>query len=246
MGDEVLVTGYDLGMNTSGGFAEFVRVPSGWVVRKPTGLTLRECMIYGTAGLTAGLCVAQLRHHDVLPDKGEVLVTGASGGVGCVAVMILAKLGYNVVAATGKLNQTDWLKHLGATSVIDRKEVSDNTRPLLRERWAGVVDTVGGDMLSVALKSSKTNGCVAACGNAASPELHTNVYPFILRGVTLTGIDSANATLSVRTAIWEKLAGEWKPDKLEAVVDECGLDGLSDKMDQIVKGQMRGRVVVHI
>ena len=243
-GDEVIVTSYDLGMNTAGGFGQYIRVPSAWVIKKPAGLSLRESMIYGTAGLTAGISVDILLAHGVAPSKGEVLVTGATGGVGCLSVMILAKLGFNVVAATGKLDQSDWLKSIGATSVVDRKAISDNSRPMLKERWAGVVDTVGGDMLSVAIKSTKAHGCVAACGNVASVELHTTVFPFILRGVVLAGSDSGMLPMPERTAIWGKMAADWKPANLESIVDEVDLHGLGPKIDAILQGQIRGRVVV--
>ena len=195
-GDPVIVTSFDLGMNTWGGFAEYVCVPAAWVVPLPAGLTLRESMILGTAGLTAGLCIQALQQHGVIPDSGEVLVTGATGGVGSLAIAILAKLGYTVVAVTGKTDQYEYLKTLGAAEILDRNEVNDpNQKPLLKERWAGVVDTVGGNILATAIKSTRYAGCVTACGLVGAADLPTTVYPFILRGVKLIGIDSAQCPM---------------------------------------------------
>ena len=191
-GDPVLVTGFDMGSNRWGGFAEYVNVPQDWVVPLPYGLSLRESMMLGTAGLTAGFCVGALEQHDVTPDRGDVVVTGASGGVGSVAVALLAKLGYRVVAVTGKTSAYDYLRTLGAAEVLPREAVLDaGSRPLLSRRWAGGVDTVGGNALSSILRATRHAGCVAACGNAAGAELSMTVYPFILRGVTLAGIDAA-------------------------------------------------------
>lgn len=251
-GDPVIVTGFDLGMNMPGGFAEYVRVPAAWVVRKPDGLTLHEAMIYGTAGLTAALCVHQLHRHEVTPDRGEVLVTGASGGVGSLAVAILSRLGYTVVAATGKADARDWLEGLGAKEVLTREAVEDTGgRALLKERWAGVVDTVGGHILATAIKSTRRHGCVAACGLAQSNELHTTVYPFILRGVTLQGIDSAQAPMPLRVELWHKLAREWKPEAttgttpaLDSIARTVSLEALDPMIDLILQGKIRGRVVV--
>ncbi|MCS6848492.1 MAG: YhdH/YhfP family quinone oxidoreductase [Anaerolineae bacterium] len=248
-GDEVIVTGYDLGMNTPGGFGQYIRVPSAWVVRKPEGLTLRESMALGTAGFTAALSVHQLRRHGVTPEQGDVLVSGASGGVGCLAVVILSKLGYRVVAATGKADAGDWLRQLGAQEILSRDDVRDSSgKALLKERWAGVVDTVGGEILATAIKATKRGGCVACCGNVASPELHTTVYPFILRGVTLQGVDSAETPMPLRAQMWCNLAGEWKPSPaaFEAIAQTVTLDGLSPMIDAILQGRIRGRVVVDL
>jgi putative YhdH/YhfP family quinone oxidoreductase len=247
VGEEVIVTSYDLGMNTPGGFGGFIRVPASWVVKLPHGLTLHESMLFGTAGFTAALCVHQLHFHGVTPDKGEILVTGATGGVGCMAVAILAKLGYAVVASSGKEDARDWLKRIGASEVISRAEVDDNTKPMLKERWGGAVDTVGGNILATAIKSTKRYGCVTACGLVQSPLLNTTVYPFILRGVSLVGADSAETPMSHRAAIWQKLAGEWKPSDgvLNAIAQNCSLAQLdAEKIDAILNGQIRGRVVV--
>lgn len=248
-GDEVIVTGYDLGMNTAGGFAEYIRVPAEWVMPLPASLSLRDAMTLGTAGFTAALCVHQLQRHEVVRANGEVLVTGASGGVGCVAVALLARLGYRVVAATGKAEAQDWLRQLGAVEVVGRNEVDDASgRPLLRERWAGVVDTVGGTILATAIKSTKRDGCVTACGLTQSHELHTTVYPFILRGVTLQGIDSVETPMTLRKPLWQRLAGEWAlgGDALDAIRIEHALSDINPFIDDILHGRIRGRVVVKI
>ena len=246
-GDQVIVTGFDLGMNTSGGFGQYIRVPASWAVKLPAGLTLKESMVYGTAGFTAALAVMRMQRHGLGKDQGEVLVTGATGGVGSVAVGILAKSGFHVVAATGKANEKDFLLGLGAKEIISREEASDASgRPLLKGRWAGVVDTVSGAILATAIKSTKPHGAVACCGNVASPDLTLTVYPFILRGVALLGIDSAECPMDVRSLIWKKIAGEWKLDHLDRLVSECPLEQLSGKIDLILAGKIRGRVSVKL
>ncbi|SMO34753.1 YhdH/YhfP family quinone oxidoreductase [Fodinibius sediminis] len=244
-GDRVIVTSYDLGQNTPGGFGQFIRVPASWVVPLPEGLTLRESMALGTAGLTAAIGVHHLRQHQVKPDGGDVLVTGATGGVGTMAISILARLGYEVAAATGKTNRASFLKKIGAHSVIQRDEVQDQSgRPLLSSRWAGAIDTVGGRMLDTALRQTQPNGTVSCCGNVAGGELHTSVYPFILRGITLAGIDSGNCPMRLRRQLWEHLATSWKPRHLEEISRECSLDELSTEIDKILEGGQVGRVVV--
>lgn len=247
-GDEVIAIGYDLGMNTAGGYAEYVRVPANWVVKSPTGLTAREAMIYGTAGFTAGMCVDKIVAHGIRPEDGEILVTGATGGVGSVAIALLAKLGYTVVAATGKIESASaFLTGLGATSIISREEVTDDSkRPLLRERWAGVIDTVGGEMLSSALKACKRWAAVPICGLVASPSLNTTVFPFILRGVTLYGIDSVELPIEKRPRIWHLLATEWKLDNLDALAREVTLDEVGAELDRILQGGQTGRVIVNL
>jgi acrylyl-CoA reductase (NADPH) len=248
VGEQVLVTGFDLGMNTAGGFAEYISVPPHWLLRLPEALTPRESMLFGTAGLTAALSIHALRNAGVTPDRGEVLVTGATGGVGSLSVAMLAKLGYTVAAVTGKAGARDWLTGIGATSILTREEATETTRPLLKERWAGVIDTVGGDILATALKSTKRDGCVACCGLVQSPTLNTSVLPFILRGITLAGIDSVEIGMQLRRQMWNYLAGPWKPEPeiLAAIARDVPLAQLSPEIDLILKGGQRGRVVVQI
>jgi putative YhdH/YhfP family quinone oxidoreductase len=247
VGEEVIVTGFDLGMNTSGGFGQYISIPAAWAVKPPQGLSLRDSMAYGTAGLTAALCVLRLLAGGLNKEQGEVLVTGATGGVGSVAVGVLAKLGFDVVAATGKTNEEAFLKQLGAKGLIGREEANDTSaRPLQKPRWAGVVDTVGGNILATALKTAKYGGLVAACGNAMSADLNVNVFPFILRGVTLLGVDSVEVPMRARNMAWQKLAGDWRLDLGSDLVTECALDELNPKIDQILKGGIRGRVVVDL
>ena len=245
-GEEVVVMGFDLGMNTSGGFGQYISVPSGWAVKLPPGLSLRDSMGYGTAGLTAALCILRLMAGGLNKDSGEVLVTGATGGVGSISVAILGKLGFNVVAATGKADETEFLTQLGAKTIISREEANDTSgRPLQKGRWAGVVDTVGGNILATALKTAKYGGLVAACGNAMSADLNVSVFPFILRGVSLLGVDSVEIPMRARQMAWNKLAGDWSVD-LSRIVTEASLDGLSGEIDKILKGGVRGRVVVDL
>ena len=245
-GDEVIVTSYDLGMNTSGGFSEYIRVPAGWVVPLPAGLSLRESMIYGTAGFTAALSV--LRLTELVPkDRGDILVSGATGGVGSLAVSILSSMGYPVVAVNGLVDATDFLKELGAKDVISIEDATDTSgRPMIRSRWAGSVDTVGGDILATTVKSVDQHGAVTACGNVASPDLPLNVFPFILRGVTLIGIDSQNCPMPYRRKTWEKLATEWKLPQLEQVVTETDLEGLGQRIDLMLARKHRGRTIVRV
>jgi alcohol dehydrogenase len=240
------VTGFDLGMNTAGGFGQYISVPAAWAVKLPQGLTLKESMGYGTAGLTAALCVMRLMAFGLTKDSGEVLVTGATGGVGSVAVGIFSKLGFNVAAATGKTEEKDFLTKLGAQTIISREEANDlSGRPLQKARWAGVIDTVGGNVLATAIKSTKYGGLVAACGNAMSADLAVSVYPFILRGVSLLGVDSVEIPMNTRLRTWQKLAQDWKVD-LSDIMNECVLEELSPKIDLIQKGGVRGRVVVDL
>lgn len=246
-GEEVIVTSYDLGMNTSGGFGQYIRVPAEWVVKRPEGLSLRESMIFGTAGFTAGLAILKLTAAGVTPAAGEVLVTGATGGVGSLAVAILAHLGFRVVGVSGKPQGADFLARLGAKETVSREAAIDSSgRPLLRGRWAGVVDTVGGEMLATALKSTDLNGTLTCCGNVGGPALNTTVFPFILRGIGLLGIDSQNCAMDQRRQVWQKLAAEWQPEGLGALAEEVDLQGLDPKIDQILAGGLTGRVVVNL
>ena len=247
VGDQVIVTGFDLGMNTPGGFGQYISVPSGWAVKLPQGLSLRDSMAYGTAGLTAALCIMRLLASGLTKDSGEVLVTGATGGVGSIAVGMLAKLGFNVVAATGKNDEKDFLTRLGAKAIISREEANDTSgRPLQKGRWAGVVDAVGGNILATAIKTAKYGGLVAACGNAMSADLAMTVYPFILRGVSVLGVDSVEIPMNTRVRAWQKLAQDWKLDLSGDLISESSLEELSPKIDQILKGGIRGRVLVNL
>lgn len=244
-GEKVIVTGYDLGMNTPGGYGQYIRVPSAWGVRLPAALSLKESMAIGTAGLTAGLSLRKLVQAGVRPEHGEILVTGATGGVGSVAVTLLAQAGYQVVAVTGKAREAEFLTGLGARQVLSRDAFLQNSdRPLLKERWAGVIDVVGGPMLAAAIKSAGYGGVVTCCGLAGSAELPLNVFPFILRGVSLLGVDSAQAPSTVRNEVWQRLAGDWKPHRIIEQVQEVPLAELEQKFDAILKGESRGRTVV--
>jgi acrylyl-CoA reductase (NADPH) len=244
-GDEVLVTGYDLGAGHWGGYSEYVRVPAEWVVGLPPDFTPREAMIFGTAGFTAAQCVTAIVERGIGPERGEVVVTGATGGVGCLAVMILAKLGYKVVAVTGKAKHHNWLHEIGAARCVGRDEVTDTgSQPLLAAKWAAGVDTVGGVPLATIVRSLAYRGCVAACGLVAGTELPLSIYPFILRGVTLAGIDSAKCPRPQRQEMWRKLSGPWRPASLEHVASEVTLDELPGKIAEILAGKIVGRTLV--
>ncbi|MDD2851149.1 MAG: YhdH/YhfP family quinone oxidoreductase, partial [Desulfuromonadaceae bacterium] len=225
VGDKIIVTGYDLGMETDGGWGEYIRIPSEWAVRLPDGLTEQEGMALGTAGFTAALSVLKLVRAGVKPSDGDILVTGSTGGVGAVAVSILAKAGYRVVAATGKSSDELFLRNLGAAEIITRDQVTAGSeRPMMKERWAGCVDVVGGDTLAAAVKATRYGGAVTCCGLVGSAELPLNVFPFILRGVSLIGIDSVKCPSDLRLQVWEKLAEEWKPEQLYDMVTEVSLE----------------------
>jgi len=246
-GDEVLVTGFDLGMETDGGFGQFIRVPAEWVVKLPEGLSLRESMIFGTAGFTAGLSVFALAENNTTPEDGEVLVTGSTGGVGSMAIAILSQAGYDPVAVTGKKEKEDFLKELGAIRVISREEADDQSgKPMLKGVWGGAVDTVGGNILATAIKSTKYSGTVTTCGLTQSTEFTSSVFPFILRGVKLIGIDSVQLPMDRRLPVWDKLANEWKPDSLETLTNEIGLEEVSDNIDLILKGKLTGRTLINL
>lgn len=243
-GDPVLITGHDLGSTSWGGYSGAVRAPASWVVPRDERLTAREAMIYGTAGFTAAQCIEAIVAR-VDPDAGPVLVTGATGGVGGFAVAILAKLGYRVTAITGKPDRVEELKRLGAAEVLGRDALSDGSgRPMLSERWAAAVDTVGGQPLTNVIKATAYRGVVAACGLVAGAELPLSVYPFLLRGVTLAGIDSAKCPRGPRLQVWERLAGDWRVDLPEELVQTVTLSELPGRIEQILTGQIAGRVLV--
>lgn len=246
-GDKVIVHGYDLGMDTSGGFGQYIRVPADWVVNLPVELGLKESMMYGTAGFTAAQSVLRIVEGGVRPEDGKILVTGATGGVGSMAVAILAKAGYSVTASTGKTEQKQFLADLGAEEVIGREDLTDPSgKLLLKGQWAGVVDAVGGEMLATAIKSTKQRGVITTCGNVASHELNINVYPFILRGITLVGIDSASCPMKRRRLVWEKMASGWKLDILERIGRTVSLEDLDPEIDVMLKGGQVGRIVVDL
>ena len=243
-GDAVLVIGFDLGMNTPGGFGQRIRVPSDWVVALPAGLSLRESMRLGTAGFTAALAVHKLEAQGLAPEQGPVLVTGATGGVGSVAVKLLAQLGYEVAAVSGKAERHDWLRRLGAARALTREQAREGAeKPLLREAYAGAVDTVGGEILFNAVKSLKYGCSLAACGLVDSPTIPATVLPFLLRQVNLLGIDSVQLPLERKREIWAKLAGPWKMDLAE-LEEPLTLDGLPEAIERILAGRMVGRGVV--
>ncbi|MFW2365290.1 MAG: YhdH/YhfP family quinone oxidoreductase [Desulforhopalus sp.] len=246
VGDKVIVTSYDLGMNTSGGFGQYIRVPAAWIVPLPADLDLRESMILGTAGFTAGMSIDALT-RTVAPGRGDVLVTGATGGVGSLSIAILSKLGYSIVAVSGKPEAHEFLKSIGAKTIISRQDATAGyERPLLKGVWAGVIDTVGGEILAAAIKSTDLQGVVTCCGNVASPELPLNVFPFILRGVSLVGIDSQNCPMEQRRRIWQKLGEEWKPEDLIKMCREVNLAELGDEIELILRGGQQGRVIVNL
>ena len=245
-GAEVIAHGYDLGVSRHGGYAEFARVPAEWVVPLPASLTARESMAIGTAGFTAAMSVVALEAHGLEPGTGPVLVTGATGGVGSTAIAILAELGYEVWAVTGKPEQRPWLEELGATGFLTREEVAAEGRPLDSERWAGAVDAVGAATLPYVLRTLRRGGAVAVCGNASGSSLVATVFPFILRGAALLGIDSAYLAIAKRRRIWERLGNDLRPRALGERVTEVTLDTLEPALDAIRAGEARGRWVVRV
>ncbi len=246
-GDKVIVHAYDMGVAHDGGYSELVRVPADWVVRRPESMTAFDAMTLGTAGFTAALAIMVMERNGLIPASGPVAITGATGGVGSVAVEILAKIGYEVVAITGKPREGDYLKALGAKDVLARDAI-DLTRikPLDKSTWAGAIDNLGGDLLAWLLSTSRIAGTVASVGLAADHRLNTTVMPFILRGVHLLGVDSVNATMSVRQTVWNKLAVEWRPDRVHDQVRTIEFDELPTHFDAYIKGTNRGRTVVRI
>jgi acrylyl-CoA reductase (NADPH) len=247
-GDEVIATSYDLGVSHYGGFSEYARVKADWIVPKPAGLTLQESMALGTAGFTSALAVHQLEKNGLKPDNGPVLVTGASGGTGSIAVSILHNLGYKVTASTGKTSEHDYLRELGASDILDRTVTSaESQRPLEKETWAGSVDSVGGSTLAYLIRSTKYGGSIAAFGNTGGVNLSTTVFPFILRGVNLLGIDSGFCPMELRRDIWLRLAGDYKPVKLLSHIGhEVGFEELPDALARVLKGGVRGHTIVKV
>ena len=243
----MIVHGYDMGVAHDGGYAEFVRVPGDWIVRRPESMTAFDAMTLGTAGFTAAQAIMLMEHNGLKPEDGPVAVTGATGGVGSVAVEILAKSGYEVVAITGKKEETRYLKGLGAKDVLMRQSIDlSKLRPLDKSTWAGAVDNLGGDILAWLLSTMKIGGTVGAVGLAADMKLHTTVAPFILRGVSLLGADSANCPMAMRQKIWNKLAVEWRPDQVHDQVRTIDFEDLPTHFEPHLKGMVRGRTVVRI
>ena len=245
-GDRVVLNGYGLSESHFGGYSEKARVKSEHLLKLPENISNKQAMAIGTAGYTAMLCVLGIEDHGINPDNGVILVSGASGGVGSVAISLLSGLGYNVEASTGRLEETSYLKNLGAKSVIDRKELSEPSRPLGKERWAGAIDSVGSTTLANILSQVSYGGAVSACGLAQGMDLPSTVMPFILRGVSLLGIDSVMAPMSLRKRAWERLSKDINFEKLEDMVVEVGLDQVQELAKDILQGQVRGRVVVNI
>jgi acrylyl-CoA reductase (NADPH) len=245
-GDQVIGTGWGMGETHLGAYAEKARVKGDWLVALPAGLSARDAMAIGTAGFTAMLAVMALEKQGLSPNSGPVVVTGAAGGVGSVATAVLSKLGYHVIASTGRMSETGYLKSLGAAEVIDRNELSAPAKPLAKERWAGGVDSVGSNTLANLLSMTKYSGAIAACGLAAGMDLPSSVAPFILRGVCLLGIDSVMCPLERRKAAWERLAGDLDRGKLSEITHEIRLDQVLDVAAQILSGDVRGRIVVKI
>ncbi|PQA54368.1 YhdH/YhfP family quinone oxidoreductase [Siphonobacter curvatus] len=247
VGDEVIVTGFDLGMNTSGGLSQYIRVPAQWLVRRPESLSLKESMSYGTAGFTAGLSVAALLRSGIRPEQGPVVVTGATGGVGSIAVAILERLGYPVTAVSSKAEAHAFLTRLGASEIIPRTELEDTSgKALLKPRFAGAIDTVGGSVLATLVKSVQYGGVVTCCGMVNGGELPLTVFPFILRGVQLLGIDSVEYPIESRSEIWKHLSGDWKPADLPSLTREITLAEVPAVLETILKGHMQGRALVRI
>lgn len=247
VGDSVIATSYDIGVAHHGGFAELARVPSAWALKLPTGLDLREAMALGTAGFTAGLAVARMEHNGLCPQNGPVIVSGATGGVGSVAIEILAKSGYQVHALTGKTDAAEYLKSLGACELVLRSSLDlTKIKPLDKALWAGAVDNLGGDVLSWMASTMQIGGTLASIGLAASMDFKTTVAPFILRGVSLLGIDSVNCPMPARTEVWRRLASDWKPTKVIAQAHEIAFADLPKVFDDFVQARVKGRVIVRI
>ncbi len=246
VGQSVLVSAADFGTRHWGGWSLLARVPGSWCYAIPPGLTELETIALGTAGFTAAQSVEQLQRHDVTPDSGPVIVSGATGGVGIFAVMLLARLGYHVVASTGKTDRHDWLREFGASEIVARQQLDDQSgRPMLSSRWAGGIDSVGGNALATILRSTRPGGCVTACGLVAGHELNMTVYPFILRGICLQGIDSANVSRAECQRIWRKLGSQYKLDNLDKVISRKSLGDVQACVTGMLRGETWGRTVVN-
>lgn len=248
-GDEVIVTGYDLGMNTSGGYGEYIRIPSDWAIHKPKELSFEECMTIGTAGITAAIALHKMELLGMVPTRGSIVVTGASGGVGSLATALLAKNGYDVIAVSGKESARNFLIHVGAKRVENRDYVDDTgDKPLLKSRWAGAIDTVGGNTLATLLKACSNEGVIASTGLVRSPVLHTTVFPFILNGISLVGVGSAETSIEIKRMLWEKLAGPWSiKEHLGKIGRTVSLEELNGTyIPMILEGKLTGRIVVKL
>jgi acrylyl-CoA reductase (NADPH) len=246
-GDKIIVISHDLGMNTPGGFSEYISVPSSWISKLPVNLTLRESMIFGTAGFTAAIAVQEIINQKITPNSGPIIVSGATGGVGSLSISFLSKLGYEVIASSGKTESYDYLKSIGANEVIGREALSDTSKmPQLKEKWIAGIDTVGGLSLTTMLKSCKKYGSIISTGNITSQNLEISILPFILRGIKLIGINSEFKNMIERNEIWDKIANEWKPACLEKIVKDCKLDDLDFEIENAINGKQIGRVVVSL
>ena len=242
-GDEVIVTGYDMGMNTFGGFGEFIKVPEEWIIKKPNNLSLSESMAFGTAGLTAGSCLRKLLHHGLKPNDGKVFVSGVTGGVGIISLMLLSKLGFEVTAITGKMNEKDLLINLGANEVIDRNDLDvDLVSPLQKPIYSGGIDAVGGKILSNLICSTTQRAAIACCGMVGGLSLDTSIFPFILRGLSLFGIDSAETLLEVKEEVWKNFSSDWKLEDIDQNIKNISLDELPTEIEKILEGKQIGRV----
>ena len=242
-GDEVIVTGYDMGMNTFGGFGEYIKVPQEWIIKKPDNLSLSESMAFGTAGLTAGLCLRKLLAHGLKPEDGNVFVSGVTGGVGIISLMLFNKLGFNVTAITGKLDQEDFLKSIGADQVIDRNTLdSDLISPLQKPIYSGGIDAVGGKILANLICSTSQRAAIACCGMVGGLSLDTSIFPFILRGLSLFGVDSAESLIEVKEEVWSNFSSVWKLESIDENIKDISLEELPNEIEKILKGKQIGRV----
>jgi putative YhdH/YhfP family quinone oxidoreductase len=245
VGDKVLVTGYDMGVAHDGGFAEYVRVPADWVVPLPVNLSLFDAMALGTAGFTAALAIHRLEQNELTPDKGKVVVTGATGGVSSLAIRMLSQLGYQVVAMTSKAGEQEYLRSLGASEILLRSDIDwASKRPMEKAQWAGALDSVGGDTLAWLTKSMQQNGAIASYGNAGGLELHTSIFPFILRGIKLLGVDSAATQMPLRKQMWQRLAGDLRIDNYDQIAHRIALADLPDICAKLIANSSHGRSVV--